>query len=220
VGDVDFYLQHVQAHRSQHTTSSGTIRLLYVGQLIPRKGIRELLTVLSTLGRDDWDLRIIGSGPLRESLEDQASQLSLAHRVTFVNYLDRRGLVKEYAEADIFVLPSLLEVGAIVNSEALASGLYSLISLADGVAPDLIDPGINGERIDVVDTQACAAVIDRTLDRAQRGELKPERISQTANRFTPRRYARAFLDAVEYALKCQGAARNTRVSDGLQGLDC
>jgi glycosyltransferase involved in cell wall biosynthesis len=204
VGDVDFYSQQMRVHRPANRTTPNTIQLIYVGQLIPRKGLRELLTALAMLHRDDWHLRIIGSGPLREELIVLVSTLKLSHHVTFMEYLGRHSLAKQYAEADVFILPSLVEVGAIVNSEAIASGLYCLVSEADGVAPDLIEHGINGERVKVTDARAYAATIDRVLDKAKNGELDPYRINATAGRFSTRKYASAFLNAVQYAAERRG----------------
>ncbi len=205
VGDVNFYTHQMRIHRCVRCSPPDTVRLIYVGQLIPRKGIRELLAALAVLDRNDWHLQIVGSGPLRESLVALVSELKLSQHVTFVEYLGRRSLAKQYAEADVFVLPSLVEVGAIVTSEALASGLYCLVSKADGVAPDLIEDGVNGERLEVTDRRLCAATVARVLDRVRRGELDPHQIGATADHLSPHRYAMAFLNAVECALKRRNA---------------
>ncbi|MEU6403057.1 glycosyltransferase family 4 protein [Streptomyces sp. NPDC046985] len=99
----------------------GPLNLLYVGRLGAQKNVARLLDALS-LTRQDVRLRIVGDGELRGRLEEQARRLGLEH-VEFSGGLLGEDLVKAYADADAFVLPSDKEGMPLVVLEAMAAGL-------------------------------------------------------------------------------------------------
>lgn len=99
----------------------GPLGLLYVGRLDAQKNVARLLDALS-LARQDIRLRIIGDGELRGRLEAHAERLGLRN-VEFSGGLLGEDLVKAYADADAFVLPSDREGMPLVVLEAMAAGL-------------------------------------------------------------------------------------------------
>lgn len=100
---------------------SGPLNLLYVGRLSAQKNVPRLLDAMALL-RQDVRLRIIGDGELRGSLEDRATRLELRN-VEFSGGLLGEELVKAYADADAFVLPSDKEGMPLVILEAMAAAL-------------------------------------------------------------------------------------------------
>ncbi|MGV9322680.1 glycosyltransferase family 4 protein [Streptomyces sp. NPDC003660] len=99
----------------------GPLDLLYVGRLDAQKNVARLLDALS-LTHQDVRLRIVGDGELRGRLESQADRLGLRN-VEFSGGLHGADLVKAYADADAFVLPSDREGMPLVVLEAMAAGL-------------------------------------------------------------------------------------------------
>ncbi|WP_052425205.1 glycosyltransferase family 4 protein [Streptomyces fulvoviolaceus] len=99
----------------------GPMNLLYVGRLGAQKNVARLLDALH-LTRQDVRLRIVGDGELRGRLEEQAARLGLRN-VEFSGGLLGEDLVKAYADADAFVLPSDKEGMPLVVLEAMAAGL-------------------------------------------------------------------------------------------------
>ncbi|MEU6774064.1 glycosyltransferase family 4 protein [Streptomyces sp. NPDC046759] len=99
----------------------GPLNLLYVGRLGAQKNVARLLDALH-LTRGDVRLRIVGDGELRSRLEEQAGRLGLRN-VEFSGGLLGEDLVKAYADADAFVLPSDKEGMPLVVLEAMAAGL-------------------------------------------------------------------------------------------------
>lgn len=67
--------------------SSGPVRFLFVGRLSFVKGLQDALEALSGLG-GDWVLDVVGDGPYRSELEEQARNLGIADRVSFHGYRD------------------------------------------------------------------------------------------------------------------------------------
>ena len=114
------------------------VRFLFVGQLIPRKGIPELLESFSQL--PEGELWVAGDGPLRP-LVTGATESS---RVTYVGHVDRRALQRLYAESDVLVLPSRYEVWGLVINEALEHGLPVIATQAVGAVDDLVSSDVNG----------------------------------------------------------------------------
>jgi rhamnosyl/mannosyltransferase len=95
--------------------------VLGVGRLIYYKGFEHAIRALTHV---DADLILIGSGPLRASLEHEARQAGVAERVHFVGEVHNQALTPWYHACDIYGLPSVVrsEAFAIVQLEAMACG--------------------------------------------------------------------------------------------------
>jgi len=170
--------------------------VLYVGQLVERKGVIQLLKVLDKLRDSEIGLLIIGSGPQEVKLREFCLVQNL-HNVFFEGFQQQESLPHYYAMADIFILPSFKEVWGLVVNEALASGLYVLCSNRTGVAHDLIKEGWNGRTFDPHDVDQLAKLIRMTKEQIEEIRAKREAISGHAYReFSIERYAKAFLDAI------------------------
>ncbi|MFJ1704438.1 glycosyltransferase family 4 protein [Kitasatospora sp. NPDC088346] len=114
------------------------LRLLFVGRLSPQKNVGRLLAAMSLL-RQPVHLRVVGDGELRAELEATAVRLGLTD-VEFSGGLLGDDLVRAYAEADAFVLPSDKEGMPLAALEAMAAALPVVatavpgnIELLDGV---------------------------------------------------------------------------------------
>ena len=96
--------------------------VLYVGRLSREKGVLELLDAAAR-SRDPWPLRIVGSGPLEETLRTRTRKLGLEHRVSFRPHArDRVRLAHRYASARCVVMPGEHETFGLVALEAAACG--------------------------------------------------------------------------------------------------
>ena len=95
--------------------------VLFVGRLVPYKGVDVLLEALSGL---DAVALIVGQGPLRARLEEKSRALLLADRVRFLGSVDDDELAALYRACNVFVLPSVTrqEAFGVVQLEAMAAG--------------------------------------------------------------------------------------------------
>jgi glycosyltransferase involved in cell wall biosynthesis len=95
--------------------------LLFVGRLVPYKGVDVLLRAMVDVPAR---LTIVGDGPQRASLEQLATDLGLGDRVRFAGGLSDADIVAYYHAADVFVLPSVTKAEAfgMVQIEAMACG--------------------------------------------------------------------------------------------------
>ncbi len=99
--------------------------VLFVGSLIPRKGLSFLLEAAKKVvkQRPETKFLIVGDGPLREQLDAATKQANLEGNFLFLNRIKEETLPAIYNCADVFVLPSVQEGQGIVLLEAQASGL-------------------------------------------------------------------------------------------------
>lgn len=139
--DVDLF-----AACSLERPAESAWQLLYVGQLIERKGLVRFLDVLSSWTALHPDRRIgltfTGDGPLRARLEHYTvpSNLKLCF-LGNVSYADLPGI---YAKAGIFVLSTMADTWGVVVNEAMAAGLPVLGSVYGQAVAELVENGVNG----------------------------------------------------------------------------
>jgi len=95
--------------------------VLFVGRLVPYKGVDVLLEAMKTL---DAVAVIVGDGPLRSRLEAQARDLGISDRVKFLGSVSDHELAELYRACNVFVLPSVTrqEAFGVVQLEAMAAG--------------------------------------------------------------------------------------------------
>ena len=139
----------------------GRIVILYVGQLIERKGVGYLIQALALVDRPllrRCKVVIAGQGPEREKLERLSRELEVSEYVSFVGKVSQADLRRWYAAADIFVLPSLSEGRPTVINEAMASECAIVASDVSGI-PEQVDDGCNGFLVPPADPAALAEKI-------------------------------------------------------------
>ncbi len=99
---------------------------LFVGRLIPYKGLEYLLRAckILKLSKKIFRLRIVGGGKLRNELAKAAAALGIGDVVRFLGDVGQKKLVNEYKNCDVFVLPSVYrsEAFGIAQLEAMSSG--------------------------------------------------------------------------------------------------
>ena len=118
--------------------------LLTVGRLVPQKDHETLVKAFASVATElaDWDLRVVGEGDLRGTLGVLIQRLGLEGRVALPGAI--ADINSEYANAQLFVLPSRYESLGLTTAEALAHGLPA-IGFSDCPGTNqLIKPGRNG----------------------------------------------------------------------------
>lgn len=113
--------------------------LLHVSSYAKKKNPEGLLRAIGELSRDDPPLVICGSGWERQSVNKLIESLRIEDRIIRLGYVPEKDLPGIYANADIFVFPSLHETFGIPIVESLASGtpvitanVYSMPEIAGG----------------------------------------------------------------------------------------
>ncbi len=126
---------------------AGPLRLLFVGNLIPRKGLHTLLDALARLPAEAARLTVVGDDAAdavySHRVRDQARRLGLDARIDWLGPVDDAVLRQAYATHHVLVVPSQHEGFGIVYLEAMAYGLIAVGTEAGG-AGEIIRPGETG----------------------------------------------------------------------------
>ncbi|HLN88468.1 MAG TPA: glycosyltransferase family 4 protein, partial [Candidatus Binatia bacterium] len=98
--------------------------VLFVGSLIPRKGLPFLIEAAKKIVKENAETKflIVGEGPLKNQLTVSIESANLSGNFKFLGNLKEDALSAAYNSADIFVLPSIQEGQGIVLLEAQAAG--------------------------------------------------------------------------------------------------
>ena len=97
--------------------------ILSVGRLVEFKDHKTLIQAFAKISAEfpDWRVRIVGDGHLKGSLESLVAELNVKGRVLFIE--PTKHIEREYANAELFVIPSYFEGYGLVTAEALSAGL-------------------------------------------------------------------------------------------------
>jgi glycosyltransferase involved in cell wall biosynthesis len=151
---------------STAASRNGKLQLLYVGQLIERKGIVPFAEALGRWGRRHPDrpvsLRLVGEGPQAADL----ARLPIPDnvRLELAGSLPYARVIEAYAEADVFVFPTLADVWGLVVNEAMAAGLPVLGSTYSQAVEELVEDGVSGWLFEPDHPGAVDAALDRVLE--------------------------------------------------------
>jgi glycosyltransferase involved in cell wall biosynthesis len=106
-------------------STSEDLHLLFAGNLLQLKGVHLLLEAMALAKREgaNLHLRIAGSGPFQQTLNEIVNREGLQASVTFLGQLPRHELASLYRAADLFVFPSLHDSGGFAVLEAMGQGL-------------------------------------------------------------------------------------------------
>jgi len=141
---------------------SGPLRLLFVGQVVERKGLLPLIAALASVPRDQWNLDVVGNMTISPDYLRRVRQAidahGLASNVRFSGLLSTEALVGRFAGSHLLCMPFAYEGFGIVTLEALHFGLPVLGSTA-GATPELIRDGDNGLLFDRNDLYAVAMAV-------------------------------------------------------------
>jgi glycosyltransferase involved in cell wall biosynthesis len=132
------------------------LQILYLGQMIARKGVIELIDAIDKLEDRDIHWTMVGGGDA-----NLLNQLKQRDKVTVTGHVDRESAIKHYQKADVFVLPTHSDGFAITLLEAAAFGLPIVASPFCG---DVVRNGVDGITISEVSGNAIACNIKSLLD--------------------------------------------------------
>ncbi|MDV8002537.1 glycosyltransferase family 4 protein [Rhodococcus sp. IEGM 1408] len=168
-------------------------RLLFVGLLVERKGLVDLLTALQHPGvlRDGVTLTVVGDGPARPAAERLAASPTLAGRVEFLGF--RTDVPDLLAAHDALVLPSRMEQQPLVVAEAMGAGKPVLATDTGGVAEMLDVPG-HQYLARPGDVESIAVALGRLLADPEPGRLGRALASRARRLYSVERSAAAHLE--------------------------
>lgn len=142
----------VERFRPQPREPRRTFRMLFVGNIGQRKGIKYLLEALRRLKLPDSELVLVG-----RIVGDATALAPYADLFRHVPHVPYHEVHRLFADADLFVYPSLHEGSAFATYEALASGLPVIATPNTG---SVVRDGTDGYLVPVCDVDALMAKIE------------------------------------------------------------
>ncbi|MBC7249093.1 MAG: glycosyltransferase family 4 protein [Anaerolineae bacterium] len=185
----------------------GPIRVLYIGRLHPTKGVQTLIAAIALCRQfsslSQWRLTLVGDGPQRPILVQQARSLSLTDHVEFVGQVN--DVVDYLHQAHIFVLPSNSEGISNALLEAMAAGL-PCVATDNAGNMQVLTHGEDGLMVPVGDEMALAkALVELGADEALRARLGRQARRTVERRFHIKRVAEQYLDLYHQILEERNA---------------
>ena len=136
---------------------------LYVGRVDRDKGLDVVVDALAELGRDDVQVGIAGHGGELRTLQRKVRRLGLDGRIAFGGYVPDGDMPALLNSADVFVMPSEVELQSIATLEAMGTGRPVLAADAQAL-PELVRDGVNGYLFQPGDPQDAARCMAKLTD--------------------------------------------------------
>lgn len=189
------------------TPHSGPV-ILFVGKLIPKKQPLLMLEAYARVrARKQCALVFVGEGEMGEQLRAEVDDKRIPD-VRFAGFLNRRDIVRAYASADVFVLPSAHhETWGIVVNEAMNFSLPIVVSDKVGCAPDLVCEGANGFIVPHDDVAEFAQRIELLVSDEQRRRAMGQRSKTLIDRWHYGVAAEGIVEASNAALSRRAGDR-------------
>ncbi|WDP88911.1 MAG: glycosyltransferase family 4 protein [Desulfobacter sp.] len=166
VSDIDFFKSQMRLHakspeyRKNRSQIDRPI-LAFVGRFENIKGLDLLMDQLKRFSIDEYYCYFLGDGTLSTVVQNLIAEKQISGKD--FGRLNRKDLAKRLTEADVVVAPSRNDPFSRVVSESISCGCYTIASIHDDAAYDLIVPGINGELIDPLNSDEFRDVLDKLI---------------------------------------------------------
>jgi glycosyltransferase involved in cell wall biosynthesis len=174
-------------------------RVLFVGQITQRKGLSYLIRAFEQADLPDAELTLVGA--ICGSASPWIGTRAVRHKA----HVPRWELPMVYAEADVYVLPSIIEGFPLTALEAMASGLPVIVS-ENTFGSDVITDGIDGYVVPIRDSEAIADRLrylhDHPSERSRIGAAARRR----AEHFSWKRYGQQVVDLVSRSTRTHSFA--------------
>ena len=121
---------------------NNNINFLYVGQIIERKNILNLIKAFKKIYYKKMTLTIIGNGNLKEKAKKISNNIN---NIKIINFLNKDKLKKYFINSDIFILPSKYDGWGVVVMEAMSYKCAVISTKSSGVSREYIKNNFNGK---------------------------------------------------------------------------
>lgn len=177
------------------------LMLLFVGQLIPRKGVKELLEAWDTFQRQTSEictLVYVGSGVQEEELKALVKKQNIQH-VVMTGAIDYDQIAPFYKTADCFIIPTLEDNWSLVVPEGMACGLPIATSIYNGCHPELVHKE-NGWTFDPLNQKSIVDILNKIVAAKKILPQMGLASKQIVSHETAERAAQSIYDAIKIAI--------------------
>lgn len=189
------------------------ITILFVGRLVEKKGPNFAIEAIHNLTKNhkNIELRMIGDGPLKQSISTLINKYDLSDNVTMLGPLSQADVIREMQEADIFFLPSTTAKNGdregipVSIIEACSTGLPVVSTKHSGI-PEIIIDGETGFLVEEQRTEKMTEELNKLINNP---ELRIK-IGKNARAHVQKHYTRKHeIDQLEELFTSLTINRNT-----------
>jgi glycosyltransferase involved in cell wall biosynthesis len=148
--------------RQSSETGHTPVRIVFCGRFNAQKNLIFMMDVLVRIRELEWQLDMIGDGPLMGPVIKKVRDAGIEDRVVFHGWVPPDRAESVMNESDILFLPSLSEGMPVVGGRALGAGLAIVGSNVGGI-DDLVQNGENGFLCPVNDAEGFENALRRLL---------------------------------------------------------
>lgn len=177
------------------------LMLLFVGQLIPRKGVKELLEAWEVFQHNTSEkctLVYVGAGVQEDELKALVKKQNIQH-VVMTGTIDYDHIAPFYKTADCFIIPTLEDNWSLVVPEAMACGLPIATSIYNGCHPELVHQK-NGWTFDPLNQNSIVDTLEKIVAAKDNLHLMGLASKQIVSNETAERAAKSIYDAINIAI--------------------
>lgn len=182
------------------------LKLLYIGMIEPRRNALFMLDIAKELKERGLTFKLIMVGryanaDYQSQFEQKAKELSLTENIQYIARIEQKYLKEVYANADIFLLPTIYDIYGMVLLEAMYFGIPTITSV-NGGSNMMIKSGENGYVLEDFKADRWAeAIVRLSQDEELRKKIGAAAHETIASRFTWAKLAPQFIKIYESKTK-------------------
>ncbi len=163
--------------------------ILNIGRLVFEKNQKELIDIFSEINDSNWELHIIGDGPLKRELNEQILSLGMQNYIKILKPVANVDIAM--AQSEIFAFTSIYEG---FPNEAMAYPLACISYNCIAGPSDIIENGVNGILVDIKDHQEYINKLKKLMNSAALRENLTESSVLNREKFSLEKIGERYLD--------------------------
>jgi glycosyltransferase involved in cell wall biosynthesis len=181
------------------TNASGEVRFLFLGRIVPQKGLDWLLEALAATA-GSWHLDVCGSGPDEAAARELATRLKLDGRVHFHGWLPAEAVADRIAGCRAVIVPSVWHEPAGLSAVEAAAAGRAVIASRTGGLPEVVEDTVTGLLVAPRSRGLTAAIDQLGTDPAMAARMGEAGRAAANDRFSLGRHLDLLVAAYEDAL--------------------
>ncbi|HIK18194.1 MAG TPA: glycosyltransferase family 4 protein [Leptolyngbyaceae cyanobacterium M33_DOE_097] len=176
---------------------------LFVGHLIPRKGLPTLLeagAMLRSRGYNDFTILVVGSGDQQAELEKFCQEHDLSDRVVWVGRVSYDKIGGYFKNSDVFVFPTQEDTWGVVALEAMLLSKPIICSKGAGTS-ELVMHSENGYVFSPQDANELADLMQKLLDEPELIQKMSQRSREIMARHNPEAAAQTLAEITKQLVR-------------------
>lgn len=187
--NIDVVRMGIDPTKFSPSSSINVGDILCVGRFVEKKGFHYALEAFANLSGNEYTIRFVGDGPLKDLLLQKVEELDIANQVEFLGRVSDTELIRQYDQADVFLLPCIQASDGDMDGipvslmEAMAMRTIPVSTAISGI-PELIIHGKNGFLAQPKNINNLTKMLNRALTLGDNSIIRNNARESVLNEFT------------------------------------